>query len=129
MKRYYPSRDLDRAVYHLQHHPELAGKNTKDLQYVTLYDNRTVGRNAWERAKKVYAYHQEERPTITLDLTTRFITYIGATSRLVTLSKSKKSIKAKLDILATRGYVKVHTSTDKKFYVFELTANESKVAA
>ena len=128
-RRYYPSPDLDRAVYHLQNHPELAGKDTKVLQHVTLFDGKTAGRNAWERAKKVYAVKIEERKLITLDLKTRLIAYIGDSSRLVTRSKSVAYIRCKLDALAQRGYVEVFRTHDKKFFVFELPAAESEKAA
>ncbi len=119
-KRYYPSPDLDRAVYHLQNHPELAGKNTKDLQYVTLHDGMTAGRNAWERAKKLYARQQEQRNLVTVDFNTRMTAYIGEQSRLVTYSKSKRMLQARLDMIASRGYVEVFRSADKRFYVFAL---------
>ena len=67
---------------------------------------------------------------ITVDTETLLITYVGDTTRLVCLSKSRKFLKRKLEILqADAGYALVHMSKDKKFHVYEYRANESEKAA
>lgn len=130
MTRYYPNPNLDMAVYFLQNHPEYAGHDPKRLQNVTVHSGETIGRSAWERAKKVLPRFSEPRKLITFDFNTLMTAYIGDNTRLVTLSKSRKFLRRKLEIIqADAGYVHVFKTRDNMFHVYAMPAKEDKKAA
>jgi hypothetical protein len=129
-KRYYPSPDLDMAVYYLQNNPAARSVDPKRLQHIPVGNGRTIGRNAWARAKQALAQTSETRSQVCFDTKTLLTAYIGSHTRIVTRAKSRESFLKRIEMVQVVGKMKhVYTSPDKRFYIYERPIAEGEAAA